>query len=321
MKIVSKLFLFVLIILFPFISVSCDVCGINFGVTPIDKKSGILLNHRYRLYSFENASSILPNSASYFLKSGPQLPELTHTGEEHSITESDYDIFRIMDINASYFITDQWEIMIYVPYKVNSIYRSDVMYTVEGIGDLQLIGSYHFNCDSVTNVWMRSTIGAGIKLPTGKHDSKYNSNSLPIPYQAGSGSVDFLLNTNMSVAMESGLGSGINANYKVNLLNDDNNGMSNSFNLEWNAFYKIPITIDLLLVPKLELYYEYSNGEIKNGEKTNDHTANALFYGFGLNVYYKRFSMNGSFQIPFSANSNSILEDKVKTVLGIGYHF
>ncbi len=130
----------------------------------------------------------------------------------NQLTGSSYSVPLTMDMRrismlAAWSASDRWQVMGVVPYVRNDMtmrmkssmgmVMDRAMDRVEGLGDASLLGLYTLYADMELRPTRKITLGAGLKLPTGKNDVTTSSGSLVhAMMQPGSGSWDpiFMLN-------------------------------------------------------------------------------------------------------------------------------
>ena len=112
---------------------------------------------------------------------------------------------------GAYHLTERFQFLVSIHYVINDMYmrkitrntmgmdmRMDMkMDTVEGPGDMALMGLYTLLADELTNPTKKLTLGLGVKTPTGENDEVTESGSLVhAMMQPGTGSWDplFLVN-------------------------------------------------------------------------------------------------------------------------------
>ncbi len=130
-------------------------------------------------------------------------------GESFSIPT--WMIMQKHSLLGTYSITDRINVLATVPYVINDMYMRKLtrntmgmdmtmdmkMDTVEGLGDMTLMGIYQIYEDNHELPTKKLTGGIGLKTPTGKNDEKTDSGTLVhAMMQPGSGSWDplFLVN-------------------------------------------------------------------------------------------------------------------------------
>ena len=138
--------------------------------------------------------------------------------------------------------------------------------------------------------------------------------------QPGTGSIDGFGYINY-VFMTKKLGASFNLNYKANGKNRYQEKLSNSHNDFVSVFYRLKYK-DFLFYPSLQANYEFTEGlKIKNKLLKNSQV-NALLLGPGLDIYYKSFSMNTSWQFTtFEEVRDGYLKSVGRISIGLNYSF
>ena len=146
-------------------------------------------------------------------------------------------------------------------------------------------------------------IGGGIKLPAGKY--RIDANNLEtelgdVNAQAGTGSVDFILNTAYNIRFNK-IGINTSAMYKLNTGNNEQYQFGNRFTASSFVFYATRIK-STALSPNAGIIYQHSATNYFNDAKvalTGGHMAMAAA---GLELGLKKITIGGNMQIPFSQN-------------------
>jgi hypothetical protein len=214
------------------------------------------------------------------------------------------------------------ELNVFVPLisnrsKTNSTYMSHT-----GLGDVSVNAGYHLVLPKDThNIKHKLIVGLGLKTPTGNfyaHDQF--SNRLPFEMQPGTGSIDAFVYMNYVIVTEK-LGASVNLSYKVNGSNRYKERIANSTTDFASVFYKLKYK-QVLFYPSVQCNYEYTEGlYIKN--KFQKYTnVNSLLVGPGLDVYYKSFSINASWQLTaYEDIAPGELKSAGRLSAGINYSF
>jgi len=119
-------------------------------------------------------------------------------------------VMRKYTFTANYAPMEKLQFMLAVPYAVNDMdmrmamrmgmmvtKSNSTMNTVEGLGDVSLMGIYNLYSDAPVKPTKSISIGLGIKMPTGKNDERSSSGGLiHASMQPGSGSWDPMLLVN-----------------------------------------------------------------------------------------------------------------------------
>lgn len=114
-------------------------------------------------------------------------------------------IMQKMSVNIAYGLNEKVSLLASIPYVKNEMdmrmknmmTRSDMsMDTVEGVGDVSLMGFFKLYADRDMAPTERVTLGVGLKTPTGKDNDRENGNLMHMMMQRGTGSWDPLLALN-----------------------------------------------------------------------------------------------------------------------------
>lgn len=304
-------------------SFACDICGSYMGITPYDNKSSISFLHRYRVFNgyrnYQTHSQFFPKSA-YRTMHGEETTDSLKANRTYS--KKDFESFKIFELRFKYFVLKRLELNIFLPLMSNKSKINEVYQQHTGLGDISLNAGFHMvTPKSDKKIRHKLIVGAGIKLPTGNfyaHDS--NSDRLPFEMQPGTGSIDGFAYINY-VFMTKKLGASFNLNYKANGKNRYQEKLSNSHNDFVSVFYRLQYK-DFLFYPSVQANYEFTEGlRIKNKLLKNSQV-NALLLGPGLDIYYKSFSINTSWQFTtFEELRDGYLKSVGRISIGLNYSF
>lgn len=304
-------------------SLACDICGSYMGITPYDNKSSISFLHRYRVFNgyrnYQQQSQFFPKSA-YRTMHGGDEDSLHSTNKNYS--SKDFESLKIFELRFKYFVVKRLELNVFLPL-VNNKSKTDGVYNHHtGFGDMSFNAGFHaITPRSDKKIRHKLILGAGIKLPTGNfyaHDSK--SDRLPFEMQPGTGSTDGFAYINY-VCMTKKLGASISLNYKANGQNKFQEKLSNSHNDFVSVFYRLQYK-DFSFYPSVQANYEFTEGlKIKNKLIKNSQV-NALLLGPGLDIYYKSFSLNTSWQFTAMEDvRDGFLKSAGRISVGLNYSF
>jgi len=137
--------------------------------------------------------------------------------------------------------------------------------------------------------------------------------------QPGTGSTDGFLYANYLLGYKN-FGLSLNTSYKINGTNDQQEGIANSNTTFLNLFYTQKLSKNWQVMPSLQFFYEYSEGETYKGVKTGEHEMNTLMAGLGADLYYKNIALNVSFQKNAWQINTDHPQSTAKIYLGITYN-
>jgi hypothetical protein len=313
--------LFVLI--YSLSAIACDLCGAFMGITPYDNQSGIQFLHRYRSfngYSFANQSHEFFPSGAWRLAHDPAQPNGS-PDPDRVYNHSDFEVYRIYELRAKYFLHPRLEINVFLPFVHNMDRTDDEKNTISGVGDPTVFAAWHLirRIEDVS-IRQRLIIGLGSKLQFGK-TALYNTNGerYSVMLQPGTGSSDLF--TYMSYMMGwKKWGANINGVYKVNGINKFNERIGNSIAGSLNLFARLKSSQNWVWLPSLQSYYEYTKGIYLNDRLLQGTGINVLMAGLGLDVYWKNWGLLISAQIPIAEKvSGTNLSTAGRIVVGFSY--
>ncbi|MGB4830611.1 MAG: hypothetical protein WBP31_04695 [Chitinophagales bacterium] len=136
--------------------------------------------------SYNNVTAYAHNNYMMFKAGYYKFSTGTATSKLHS------EMFSV-DAIVGYNITNRLHILAFVPYRLNQFSGEDNTYTVNGFGDMGLLGNYVVatNRDNMMAKYTYSlTVKAGVELPTGKFIDDYRALGVPANLSAGSKTFD-----------------------------------------------------------------------------------------------------------------------------------
>ena len=304
-------------------TIACDICGSYMGITPYDNKSSISFLHRYRVFNgyrnYQQQSQFFPKAA-YRTLHGDEHTDSSSVNRNYS--KKDFESFKIFELRFKYFVLKRLELNVFLPLVSNKSKTDDEYMSHTGFGDVSFNAGYHVLTPKADKkVRHRLIFGSGIKLPSGNyyaHDS--HSDRLPFEMQPGTGSVDGFAYINY-VLMSKKLGCSLSVNYKANGQNNYKERLSNSHNHFASLFYKLTVK-NLILYPSVQANYENTKGlSIKKNLQKNTEV-NSLLLGPGLDLYYKSFSVNLSWQFTtYEQVKDGNLKSAGRLSFGLNYSF
>ncbi len=304
-------------------AIACDICGSYMGITPYDNKSSISFLHRYRVFNgyrnYQQQSQFFPKSAYRTMHGGEA--DSMHTTNHH-YSKKDFESYKIFELRFKYFVLKRLELNVFLPVLDNKSKSNDVYNHHTGFGDVSFNAGFHVITPKADKkVRHKLILGAGIKLPSGNfyaHDN--NSDRLPFEMQPSTGSTDGFGYVNY-VCMTKKTGASISLNYKANGQNKFQEKLSNSHNDFISVFYRLQYK-EVSFYPSVQANYEFTEGlKIKNVLQQNTQV-NSLLLGPGLDVYYKSFSINTSWQFTaLEEVRDGNLKSAGRISLGLNYSF
>ncbi len=294
---------------------ACDVCGAYMGIMPNEKNNFISVYNRYRAFKgdyFTGSNKLFPDG-SYF--------KTEHAGH-NTAGISMYEVFRVTELRARYFVHPRVELNMILPYATNKEVVGSSTTIADGLGDLILTAGFHLFDDKISGDWRhRFIVGAGVKLATGNDRDNGNGQRITILNQPGTGANDaivmatYLMGFNHWGLMLNGMG-------KLNGTNAFNERIGNSIAAASCLFYKIDVGCGFQVIPSLALNYENTKGEYLKDVLQNRTGMQALLGGGGIQVAYRKFSFDIMAQVsldePPSKNS---MFTTFRMVTGLTYSF
>jgi len=288
--------LMLLLLLSPFTSMACDICGCGvgnnyIGILPEFNKKIIGLRYRY---------------SSMF----------THVGVDGTFTYlTTKEKYNTVELWGGWNITKNIRFMASVPYNYNERSNQGITNTKNGLGDITVNGFYQLihsrknvfsNKLLVQSLW----VGGGIKLPTGKYNplDKSSSNETANLFQSGTGSVDFSVNAMYDIRLQDA-GINVSSSYKINTANKYDYTYGNKFSSSAQAYYKFRLKDIVTIAPNAGVVYEKAQKDEDKEFAVDISGGNLFLTTVGMETTFKKFSVGGSWQKTISQNlANGIIK-------------
>lgn len=295
---------------------ACDFCNLYLSIQPNDFQHSLGVQYRFRNYR-----AIVQGVAA--------TPSLrTEHGGTHVITDSEEDVlveeaFSSYEIWGRYFIKPEWQLYATLPFAENRLLHDGITQNkVSGIGDLTVLTQYQlYNtvCDTVEGFRQRWLLGGGLKLPTGAYKvADDDDDVIDHQMQPGSGSLDFLLNTNY-MARYGRFGVNSNLSFRFNTQNNLDFTFANRFNANVDVFAQVRLG-KMTLMPDAGLYFEQAERDVLAGELVEGTGGRVLFSAVGGSVYVGRFSIGLHHQTPLDEQLHDVqLSNRERWILGLSY--
>ncbi|MFN4234909.1 MAG: hypothetical protein ACK4IK_08895 [Bacteroidia bacterium] len=302
------------------------------GITPFDNQSQIGVFYRYRSFNGYSGQThkIFPDNSRFFnYLSKPVLvfdenlnKEISTSGHSHKRNPDDYEIYRVAEIRAKYFLHQRVEINAIMPYVMNSVRYNAITTHVQGQGDLNVFAGYHLlRKIEVKGLQQRLITGFGVKLKTGEFYLKDAANKrLHYLIQPGTGSNDYFIFVNYFASINK-IGLSTNLMYKYNGSNYYKESVAPGFTNFTNAFYKIVLNENYSIIPAISFFYEFTQGEIYNGKLIGSHGMNNAMIGPSVDFFIKNISFNLAYQKSIFDLEYGHPESAGRVVFGINYNF
>ena len=284
------------------ISFACDICGCssgNYFVGPFPWFHKHFIGVRYTFRSFH---SIVKNDVTQFSK----------------------DFYQTTEVWGGWNIGKKWQMLAFLPYNINRQASDDGVMKSSAFGDITVIANYNLlnnktKSKSGNGVSQQLWIGAGLKLPTGKFSADPDDFIPSANNQAGTGSVDLLLNSMYSIRINN-WGVSSNINYKINQ-DAHKYQFGNRFNASAFVFRSIAAP-KATFSPNAGLLYENLQPNKLENLKVEDTGGNALFSSAGLETSFNKIAIGFNVQLPVSQHlSNDQTTARVRGMLHVTYAF
>lgn len=265
---------------------ACDVCGCavsghQFGILPQFQKHFAGLRYSYR--SFKSVH-----------------PPLFSTDVEKVSRE----YFHTTDLWGRYILGSRIQLFGFIPYHHITKNENGTSLTQHGLGDITVLGMYALinQKKSDDGQWTNHLqIGGGIKLPTGASDYYTVENEWIPGIQHGTGTIDFILNTNYLMRFNN-LGLSAESSWRINGRNDQQDFQyGQRFTSGIRGFYVIHIG-DKSLMPSIGSSLELSARDYHEGANVDLSGGYGLYGHVGLDIFSNGFTAGLSLQPVISQN-------------------
>jgi len=188
-----------------------------------------------------------------------------------------------------------------VPYHFHNRERATGEQSINGLGDITVLGLYTVYQTKNDSVAFRHVLqlGGGVKAPTGKYDSTNNGSVNP-SFQVGTGSWDYLLAAEY-VMTHKKLGLNTMLNYIFKTENGEKYHFGDQFNYAATFFYMMQGG-DFTLVPQAGLAAELYAANKQYGEELPNTKGDILFGKLGVEAGLGKFSVGLNGMLPISQN-------------------
>lgn len=206
-----------------------------------------------------------------------------------------------------------------VPYHFNNRTPSTGKETIEGIGDITVLGLYTvYQTHKDSTVFVHTLqAGVGVKAPTGKYNSANNGSVNP-SFQLGTGSWDYMLATEYVIKHKKW---GLNTmlNYTIKTENDENYKFGNQFNYGSTLFYVFDKS-KVTLVPQAGIAGEVYATNKQYGEDIINTKGDVIFGRAGLEAGTGKFSVGVNAMLPVNQNlTGGRVESNYRLAINLNY--
>ncbi|MBK8498576.1 MAG: hypothetical protein IPL52_07095 [Flavobacteriales bacterium] len=302
-------------LLLPSISIGCDVCGIFLGIQPHDRTTSFSLLWRYR-----RLEGTLPAALSLVPKHGAHDATTLATPETHY-----RELYQVAEFRGDIWWKPRFATLVSLPlvnnYRaVDGIIRNDVY----GVGDPLFIARYllvNTKCLSMDERTVhRVLLGAGAKLPLGRHDMTYRGGEVEHDQQPGSGSLDLLASAEYMVRRGRN-GASLSLIGRGNGANADGHRMGHGLSTTIEAFRRYDIGEHWKLMPSLGIYHELSGKDAMSGEPAQGTGSSTLFTHAGVRVWWRSWGLSSTFQYAVAhALGDEMIPNRERVVIGLTYN-
>jgi hypothetical protein len=268
---------------------ACDVCscssgGSYYGILPQFQKHFIGVRWTGRSFTSHHPPSNIADQIA--------LPP----SEEN---------FNTVELWGRFYPVKRVQVFAFLPYNIFNKNENGNTTTVNGLGDAMLLANYAVinTGDSMfKKVKHTLLLGGGAKFPTGKYNADKEGIELNPNLQTGTGSFDFILNTNYTLRYNK---AGMNAefSYRLNTANKNDYRFGDKLNASLRFFTWLK-TKSVSFLPNIGATFEHSEKDLKSNVREYYSGGNVVYGTAGIETYLKRFNIGFTFQQPLYRNQN-----------------
>jgi hypothetical protein len=308
----KKTVLMVLCLMFPIINLwacGCDMLITYQGIMPADNKASVGLNLRQRY--FKGAAS-------------------THNHSDGSAHEHGQmnQLMSSYELNYRFFMTQKLMLTGNLQIADNQLSSSQLATNNRntGIADPVILLKYEIispknNQETITK--HRLLIGSGVKLPFGKpykdiiNNIPSNENLLQL--QLGTGSFDWIVNTNYQLKIKN-VGLQTDVLYKKNFAGNTGFLKGNQLNLQTNFFYQKRWS-NAMFMPYIGATFENAATDKINSNKLVNTGGSNLYANIGSEIFINKLSIYFNYQQLINQQLNGFqMKNNLRFTLGINYN-
>ncbi len=155
----------------------------------------------------------------------------------------------------------------------------------------------------------RVMLGAGAKLPLGRHDMTCHGEEVDTDQQPGSGSVDLIASAEYMVR-RGRYGASLSLIGRYNNANEAEHRLGHGLCAAVEAFRRWDLGTDWKLMPSLGMYHELSGKDALDGNTIEGTGSSTLFTHAGVRVWWRSWGFTSTFQY---AVARTLGENMVRT--------
>lgn len=203
-------------------------------------------------------------------------------------------------LSGQYTINRKVQLTALLPYHFNQTKVGVSSSGINGVGDVTLLANYNAVNLKTGAVNHTVSLGAGVKLPTGKYNVAAIEDLNEEAAKLGTGSLDYLANISYRVSVGN-FTAGALAAYKYNTRNNNGYRFGDVLTTNATAVYVINQR-DLSLSPYVQVTNEKRYRDAENHVLLNSSGGNALYTGGGLDVSTNKLTVGVNYQAPVHQN-------------------
>ena len=254
---------------------ACDICGLgtsNYNPVLFTQlsKNYLSINYLHRLYHIQGSDGL------------------------------NKEYFNTLLVSGQYSITNKLQLVAMVPYQLNKQKNARGINELSGLGDVTLMGNYRLWNDEGASKTQTLTVGAGVKLPSGKYKPVKSLAIEEQNFQLGTGSIDYLVNGSYRLNIHQWSFSAIGS-YKYNTANKQGYRYGDVLTAGATALYRKEFK-NFSLAPFLQLMNEKQMMDANNHLLREHSGGNALYTGGGFDFTTSRFGAGLNYQFATKQN-------------------
>jgi hypothetical protein len=197
-------------------------------------------------------------------------------------------------LSGQYTVNSKLQLLAFVPYHANSEETGVARTSLTGLGDVTLLANYNLLQLQTAAVRHVISIGAGLKLPTGKYNPEAAPAATDEVLRLGSGSLDYLANAAYRVSIGNFTVGALGA-YKYTTANKENYRYGDVLTTGATAVYVINQK-NFALTPYLQVMHEQHYRDADHHVLDKETGGTILYAGSGLDVSTSRYTVGLNYQ-------------------------
>jgi len=250
---------------------ACDICGSS---------------------SSNSNPFLFPQLSKNFLSLG-----YTHRHYRQISNDTNVDqYFNTLLLTGQYSLGAKWQVLAQLPFQQNKTNDAAGLTHTSGLGDVVLLTNYKLLQRWRCGLRQTLTVGAGLKLPTGKQAFNAPDKEGDQNFQLGTGSLDFLLNSSYRLSYNRWTLQ-LMASYKYNQANRQGYRFGDLFSTKAMAAYRVELGSSYTLSPYVQVSRDQFMKDAHDHILQEETGGKALYTGFGADINSAKYALGVNYQV------------------------